>query len=172
MHFALLSIATVLLAGVLGGCTIGVSTDPNRFSIEPQATAHLRAPQNVALLNGYASESTAQFNLAGNTLEVERKELTQTAIAMLGRALQKQGYTVSSQAQKSIALRVIPTGVTSQAFRYTGRLRLEARFGDGSEASIPQDNLGATWERAFDGAVLFALTELLAHERFIAYMNK
>jgi hypothetical protein len=163
----------LILVALLGGCAVSVGTDPDRFSLEPTATAHLRMPQNVALLNGYKEETKSQYGMpGGNTLVVENKALTETAVAMLGRALQKQGYTVSPQAQKTVTLRVVPRGYIYQAFRYTGRIMLEAKFGDGTEAFIPQENLGATWERGFDGAVLFALKDLLEHERFVAYVNK
>jgi hypothetical protein len=163
-----------VLAPLLAGCTIPVASDPNRYSIEPKTFAHLRAPQAVALLNAYKAESNAEMKLqrSGHTLVVERRQLMETALAMLGRALQQQGYTISPSAPKTITLRVTPTGAMAQAFRYTGRINLEARFGDGTTASIPQENLGATWERGFDGAVLFALNDLLEHERFTAYINK
>lgn len=166
-------LVSLVLVALLGGCAVNVGTDPNRFSLEPDATAHLRMPQNVALLNGYKEETKSEYPMpGGNTLVLENKQLTGTAVAMLGRALQKQGYTVSPHAQKTITLRVVPRGYVYQAFRYTGRIMLEAKFGDGTEASIPQENLGATWDRGFDGAVLFALKDLLEHERFVAYLNK
>ena len=166
--------ATLLLAGhaLLAGCAVTIGTDPDRYSIEPKAVSQLRVPQEVALLNAYQIESITKLNLSSNTFSIDKRQLTQTAIAMLGRALQGRGYQLAPQAQKSIRLQVVPTGMMHQPFRYTGRIVLEARFGDGSVATIPQENLGATWERAFDGAVLFALNDLLEHERFLAYVNK
>jgi hypothetical protein len=158
---------------LLGACTVAVPTKPDNYDIAPKATAHLRSPQSVSLVNGYDAESNVQFRLrGGGTLVFERRQLTQTAIAMLTRALEKQGISVTPQAPKTITLQVQPQGLVFQYFRYTGRITLVARLGDAGEVHIPQENLSPMgWTNAFDGAVLFALNDLLEHENFVAYMK-
>jgi hypothetical protein len=151
---------------------VNVATNPNNYSIEPKRVAHLRAPQSLALKNAYPEEASARFPIPFATLVVEQKQLTETAIAMLGRALEKQGIAQSGQAEKTITMCVRASGYTSQPFRWTGKIILEAQLGDGTVISYPNESLSPKgMENAFDGAVLFALNDLLADERFIAYMN-
>jgi hypothetical protein len=169
-------VAAALLSLALGACGIvhTVPTNPNNYSIEPKAVSHLRAPQTVALKNAYAEESTVIFPIQHNKLSIEQKELTQTAIAMLSRALEKQGITTAEKAEKTVTLRVRAQGYRMQMFRWTGRIILEARLGeDPSPISYPNESLSPKgWENAFDGAVLFALNDLIEDERFVAYINR
>lgn len=163
----------VSLIAALAGCTATVPTKPDNYSVAPKATAHLRPAQSVSLVNGYPAESNLRVRLRGTTLVLERQKMTDTAIAMLTRALENQGITVTPQAEKTVTLQVQPQGVVFQMFRYTGRINLVAKFGDGKEAHLPQENMSPMgWTNAFDGAVLFALNDLLEHESFVAYMNR
>lgn len=167
--------AAVAVAFGLGGCGVvtTIPTNPNNYDIEPKAVAALRAPQSVALKNGFPQEEKMTMKLEHNFLVVEQRKLTDTAIAMLGRALEKQGITVSEAADKTLTLRVNARGYVMQFFRWTGQVLLETRLGDGTLVSNPSENLsGKGFEHAFDGAVLFALNDLLADERFTAYMNR
>lgn len=167
------SFASWFLVTLLAGCTVTVPTKPDNYSIAPKAAAHLRSPQSVSLVNGYPTESNLRVKLKGNTLILERQKMTDTAIAMLTRALENQGISVTPQAEKSITLQVQPQGMVFQMFRYTGRIMLVAKFGDGKEAHLPQENLSPMgWTNAFDGAILFALNDLLEHETFVAYLNQ
>jgi hypothetical protein len=151
---------------------ISVPTNPDNYSVDPKAVAHLRAPQGVALQNAYLAEANARMPMRQNTLVVEQQKLTNTAIVMLGRALEKQGITTAAQGEKTITLRVLAQGYRMQAFRWTGRVILQAQLGDGTVVSYPNESLSPKgWENAFDGAVLFALNDLLADERFVAYVN-
>ena len=150
-----------------------VPTNPNNYSIDPGAVARLRTSQSVGLKNGYAEPAPREMPMRHNTLVVDQKQLTETAVAMLERALQKQGISTVQQADKSVTLRVRAQGYTMQVFRWTGKVLLEAQLGDGTLISYPNESLSPKgWENAFDGAVLFALNDLLADERFVAYMNR
>jgi hypothetical protein len=158
---------------LLTGCVVTVPTNPDNYKVDPKATAHLRSQGSVALVNGFPDASILRVKLQSNTFVFDRRQLTETAIAMLTRALEKQGIAVDPESPKKITLRVAPQGMTFQMFRYTGRVMLQARFGDGKEAHIPQESLSPKgWENAFDGAVLFALNDLLEHEYFVAYVNE
>lgn len=171
----ILRAAAAAVAFGLGGCGVvtTIPTNPKNYDIEPKAVASLRAPQSVALKNGFPQEEKATMKIEHNFLVVEQRKLTDTAIAMLGRALEKQGITVSEAAEKTLTLRVNARGYVMQFFRWTGQVLLETRLGDGTLISNPSENLsGKGFEYAFDGAVLFALNDLLADERFTAYMNR
>jgi len=171
MHFALTSTA-MLLVIALSGCAVDVVPTANNFSIEPKYTNQLRGQQRVALVNGYTTQSPARYTLQSNKFNFDRRQMTDTAITMLGQALEKQGILVDPKAEKTIWLQVAPSGMTFAMFRYTGKVTLAARFGDGKQAHIPQENLSPMgWERAFEGAMLFALQDLLEHENFVAYLN-
>lgn len=173
MH-PLLRAATVLVPLALSGCgmMISVPTNPDNYSIDPKAVAQLRAPQSVALENAYPVELPAAMPMRNNTLVVEQQKLTETAIVMLSRALEKQGIAVSPQGDKTITLRVRAQGYRMQMFRWTGQVILETKLGDGTIISYPNESLSPKgWENAFDGAVLFALNDLLSDDRFVAYVN-
>jgi hypothetical protein len=167
----------VALAVVLGSaaCAHDIPSDPTRYDLEASALSSIRAPGPVALSNSYPEEANANvvFKLRGNTLVFDQKRLTDTALAMLARAMEKQNIAIAADATKTVALRVRVTGYRFQVFRWTGRIILEARFGDGTSTSIPSDNLsGVGFDQAFDGAVLLALKDLAEDEGFVAYMNR
>jgi len=168
-----LTATTVALGLSACGMMITVPTNPDNYSIDPKAVANLRTSQAVALKNAYPEETNANMPMRHNTLVVEQKKLTDTAIVMLRRALEKQGITTSESAGKTITLRVRAQGYRMQTFRWTGQVILEAALGDGAVISYPNESLSPKgWENAFDGAVLFALNDLLADDKLVAYINR
>lgn len=167
------------LAAALAGCSpVPIKTDAASIDVEPALTSQLRAGQAVELKNFYGAESVVVFMKASPGWSTDRKELTQTAVTVLGRALQKQGLKVASESGKVITLRVVDVagGFMRVAFVQEVRIRLqlEARFGDGTVAIIDADhqetNTGGV-QSVLDGALLVALKELVRHERFVAYVN-
>jgi len=171
--FLRLTCLTSFLAVAGCGIQVVVPTNPNNYSIAPANVAALRGPQSITLKNGYAEPAVQELPLQHNKLIVEQKQLTETAVVMLERALQKQGISNLPQADRSVTLRVRAQGYRMQAFRWTGQVLLEAKLGDGTVISYPNESLSPKgWENAFDGAVLFALNDLLADERFVAYINQ
>lgn len=164
-----------LCAGALSACTIPIETDPTTFSVEPKAVAHLKT--RVALRNGYAADAPHSIPMSPHTWVIEQKKLTDTAIAMLSRALEKQGLALSPQAGKTVTLKVHQPNASMQVYigfaNTYARVALEAEFGDGTRTTVLGENrspMGAP--RAFDGAVLFALNKLVLDENFVAYLNK
>src|SRR5215217_7610878 len=101
------ALSSVLLALLVAGCAIDVPTNPDTFNVEPANAAHLRGPQAVALRNAYQAEAKRALGAGkGQTWTVAQKPLTDTAIAMLTRALEKQGIKADAAARKSISLQV------------------------------------------------------------------
>jgi hypothetical protein len=170
-------VATLVLA-LLSGCTIPIASDPQTFNLEAGRLVHLRTPQTVALTNAYPAQTNFEVKMtSGHTWVFDLKQLTDTGIAMLRRGMEKHGMTVGPSAEKTIELRVRVTGARMQGFapapQTTGRVLLEARLGDGTTIPITADNTSpAGASRAFDGAVLFALNQLIIQNGFVAYMNK
>lgn len=177
MRVTLRILAALHLAALAGCGPLAVATDPNTFNIEPAAVAHLRAQQTVALKNGYsASAPVSMPQGSGVTWTSDLQQLTETAIAMLGRALEKQGIRLAPEAEKTITLRVqeLRAGMYGVMIhpRVRATLVLDALYPDGTRTSVHALNtspMGAP--RAIDGAVLFALNDLLRHEQFVAYVN-
>jgi hypothetical protein len=166
---------------LLAGCAVNVPTDPGAFDVQPDKVKHLqRGKEALSLVNGYSSEAKANLRLQGGvTWVVDQGRLTDTAIIMLTRALEKQGIEMRDQSPKSVALQVQVMRVRmvrhpfSPIMQTTATVALQARFGDGTASRIEAENMSPMGgQRAFDGAVLFALNDLLEDEKFVAYMNR
>lgn len=171
---------------VLAGCAAQVPTDPGAFDVKPDQLAHLRRGQAVSLVNGYPGETKARVRvfsvrtgINAGTWIIDQQQLTDTAIAMLTRALEKEGIQTRDQTEKTIELRLRPIGAKmwrppfSPIYQWTATLALEARFGDGSATSLEVENhTPGGGQRAFDGAAVRALDDLLKDEKFVAYMNR
>lgn len=171
-------VAALLTTGLVGCATVDIPTDPDALNIEPAAVSHLRSPQTVALINAYPAEVKSQFKVgSGVTWAVEQKQLTNSAVVMLRRALEKQRIGVAPDAEKKVTLRV---HVRSLGYTRVGpfgqmraRVSLDARFADGDATSIDVENSAAmNLSRAIDGAVLAALNELVTDKKFVAYMAR
>ena len=161
----------------LGACA-GLASDPDRFSLAPSAVAHLRAPQTIKFTNAYLSAAIFQLRFPGSgvTVDQDQQQYTETAIVMLNRAMEKQGISRSSDAKKTITLRVrivdYRLGGVVISPEYHGRVALDAEFGDGSVASISGSGMSSLGHsRAFDAAILVALNRLVADKKFVAYIN-
>lgn len=168
----------VVAALLASGCAIDVPTSPDTFRVEPANAGHLRGPQTVALRNGYQTEAKKTFNVGmGNSWTTDQKQVTDTAITMLSRALEHPRIKTADPAPKAVtlAVRVDHAFMHSSAFVSHANVRLfiDATFGDGSSTTVSAANnspMGAS--RAFEGALMRGLNTLLIDERFVAYLNK
>jgi hypothetical protein len=166
--------AVVLLGTALAGCmTIDMPTDPDTYSVGASTVSHLRAAQPLSFRNGYEGEAKQPIRVGAHTWLFDSRQMTETAIVMTERALVKGGVKVVPESGRAITLRVRVTGGGVHGIvpwvQTTARLVLEASFGEAT-LSIPADNsspMGA--QRAYDGAILFALNRLLVDEKFTAY---
>jgi hypothetical protein len=161
------------LAALLASCTTEIGTNPETYSVGPAGLSHLRRPQTVALENAYPAETKVELKLTGgNVWIIELRRLTQTSIAMLARGMEGQGIKVAPDASKRVTLRVSDP-IASASYTIYARLNVEARFGDGTSTILQAENRSPmSADRAFDGALLFALNKLVYDEKFVAYMNK
>jgi len=163
---------------LLAGCvTAEIATDPLTFDLDPSRLARLQPGRTFSIENGYADEVQKKFKLRGSTWIFNQKQLTDTAIVMLSRAMQKRDLKVTPQSDKTVTLRVLVLRagmhtVPMVAF-VDARVGLEAKFGDGTVTYVEADNSspgGAP--RAYDGAVLFALNQLADDPKFVVYMSR
>ena len=165
-----------LMAYFLSSCTTDPSSDPNRFSLSASELAHLRTPQRVTLRNAYTAPDVTKVQAGLIPLEFDQKQFTDTAIAVLTRAMDKHGIEIAPQAEKTITLRVRgPTGLRGRGMppQRTATLWLDAEFADGTSTSLEaEETTMGEFTRAMDGAVLVALKDLVADEKFVAYMKR
>lgn len=173
----LLHALAVLVLPVLSACTIPIETNPDSFNLEPAALTHLSGAKGVALENAYKADAPLNMRMGQHTWVLEQKKMTDTAIAMLRRALDKQGMGAGPQAPKIVTLRVTAPRATMQVYpgfaNTFATVTLDAEFGDGARISIIAENRSpAGAQRAFDGAILFALNKLLVDEKFVAYIKR
>lgn len=175
MTRALLLLCAVWLSAC-GPMVWDVPTDPESFAIEPAAVSHLPRTPRLMFDNGYGKgEGKLTINPPHGRAQYvfEQRDMTDTAIAVLRRAMEKHGISVAPQASKRITLRVHSLGMGFQMMAgTTAHLVLDARLGDGTTLSIPAVNRSpASPQRAFDGAILFALNKLVLDQRFVAYLG-
>lgn len=179
MRLLLYLTAALLVAG-LGACaqTIPIPTNPATFDVAPEHLSRLRSPQSVSLLNAYSGEEKTSLRVGQHTWVFDVVQLTDTAIAMLDRAMEKRGLSTSMKAEKKVTLKLRVVGANfslPMLFlpQSTVSVDLDATLGDGTKIAVSAENTSpAGGQRAVDGAVLFALNGLLEDERFVAYMNK
>jgi hypothetical protein len=154
------------------GCTTTVRTSPDSLSIGPAAVSHL-PPRVVALANGYPSEVQQKFSTPPYTLIIEQKQMTDTAIEMLRRALEKNPGARGRGPAKKVVLKVRSPRAAGPYPTPGVAITLDAQFGDGSQASVIGNGYSARGaDRSFEAALLNALNRLLGDAHFIAYMKR
>lgn len=166
----------LFIAALAAGCGMRIeqATDPNTFSMAPDQLGKVRRPQGIALKNGYPGPTKVEMKWSsGNTLVFDNEALTNTAIVMFTRAMEKNDLTADPQAEKRITLRVNVLGVGLNGLVIRAKVALNADFGDGTSTYIEADNgAPSNIQRVVDGAVLFTLNQLAADPKFINYVNR
>ena len=164
----------VLLVGALAGCAPPViKTNPDTFEVPRDATKYLHEGGTVALNNAYPAETKVKIWVYGDSGWFgDMKQYTDTAITMLGREMQKRSIAVDPKAQKTVTLRVYDVSA-SPGWVIHSSLTLEALYGDGTKSMIMTKNSSPSdaW-RSVDGSLMYAVTQLLSDDRFVAYVNK
>jgi hypothetical protein len=158
----------------LAGCAPPViHTSPETFNVPADAARHLHSGTNVALQNAYPAETKVKiFTMGESGWFADMKQYTDTAITMLGREMQKKGVSVDPKSPKTVTLKVYDVRA-SPGWTIKSYLTLEALYGDGTKSTIMTENSSPSdaW-RSVDGSLMFAVTQLLGDDRFVAYVNK
>lgn len=153
-------------------------THPDGLTIEPFRVAQLRAPQSMTLDNGLTGAAKYQVRTPSITWEVDARQLTDTAIVALRRALERQGIRAAPQPGKTATLRIQVRGgmgmfVPAPTVVASARLTLHVDFGDGTATSVDgEGGSGFGMQNAFEGAIQSALHRLLFDPAFLAYVNR
>ena len=168
------------LAAVLSACgTVTVVTDPGAYSVPANAAAP-REGKSVALLNAY---STDPMTLISDRIQVDLRQVTDTAIHMMRRHLEKKGVTVDPNASTKVTLKIVNANMYYMAIPFAERWRtnldLEATFGDGTSTSVRAENSApvafrgqVVLQRSVEGATMYAVSDMLRDKRFQAYTNR
>jgi hypothetical protein len=168
------------LAATLSACgTVTVVTDPSAYSV-PASAASPRSGQSVALLNAYSSDNV---KLVASHIQVDLRQVTDTAVTMMRRHLEKKGVTVDQNAPKKVTLKVVNANMYYMAIPFAERWRtnldLEATFGDGTSTSVHAENSAPVafrgqivLQRSVEGATMFAVSDMLRDKRFQAYTDR
>lgn len=168
------------LAGALSACgTVTVVTDPGAYSV-PASAYSPRAGQSIALLNAYSQDTT---KLIADRIQVDLRQVTDTAIHMMRRHLERKGVNVDPNAPKKVTLKIVNANMYYMAIPFAERWRtnldLEATFGDGTGASVRGENSApaafrgqVVLQRSVEGATMFAVSDMLRDKRFQAYANR
>jgi hypothetical protein len=164
---ARLALAACVVAFICG-CTMTVRTSPDSLKIERGGVSHLPA-RTVTLVNGHANETQSRISSPPYTLIVEPKQMTDTAIEVLRRALPTGG----KGAAKKVVLRVHSP---RQAGRYPMpgvAVTVDAEYGDGTRSQVFGEGYSARGaDRSFEAALLTGLNRRLGDPRFVAYMKR
>ena len=162
------------LAAALSGCgALTIKSNPNTYSVRDKTAAV--KPTQIAIVNSFATETPATILVQGGTSWViDLRQVTDTAVQVMSRHLVKNGMTVTPQAPKTVTLTI--KNVSTQLLGFAGTritLSLEAKYGDGTVSLVTTENRSpADAGQVLDGAVLFAVTQTLNHDAFVAYVNR
>lgn len=168
------------LIALLAGCgTYTVVPDPGAYSVRDQ-TMRLKRGTSIALLNGHPQQ---EMVMVADRMQVDARQVADTAISIMRRHLQRNGVTVDPNAPKKVTIRLASATMSYLAIPFAERwrttLELEATMGDGRRASARgENNAPAAFrgqlaiQRSLEGAVLFAVTELLDDPELEVYANR
>jgi len=165
-----------LLSLALSACVTVFQTRPDALWIPDGAAAKVRAPQTISLQNAYASETVVKiYQGQGVTTTADLKQLTDTSMTVLTRALAKRGVKVTPQARKSLTLRVhsAALGVAPGYPLAFGSVKLEVTYPDGTGISLSGGYKSVyNTDNVIDNSILRAVLDLLQHSDFLAYVNR
>ncbi|HEX7742025.1 MAG TPA: hypothetical protein VF442_06280 [Sphingobium sp.] len=168
------------LAAALSACgTITVVTDSGAYSV-PGNAATPPAGTSVALLNGYSQDAV---KMVANRIQLDLRQVTDTAIRMMQRHLERNGVKVDQNAPKKVTLKVVNASMyyvpIPFAEKWRTNLDLEAVLGDGTSTSVRAENSApvafrgqVVLQRSVEGATMFAVSDMLRDKRFQAYTGR
>jgi len=167
--FVRLSRAAVLLAvlGFASGCVFTVATDPNAYPVAADDFPALPSGTKVEIVNGFAASYLARMD--GNQ-QADLHEFTQTAIVVLGRALEKKGAVVGAGGKKIVLEATGPKW--TQGFGFVrASVSLKAELG-ATRVSGWGEAAGVDVSRDFSAAITHAVEALLRKPELRDYLTR
>jgi hypothetical protein len=163
--------AAPALAAMLAlcACSLTVGTNPNAYPFPSSEIPPLTEGVSVSVLNSYAASE--RVVVAGG-IYGDLQQFTDTAVAMVQRELSSKGLVVSPDGGRTIRLRMKYPSLAMGTWSMTARVALETELGNGETFAVDgESQTGGNAMRAFNGAILRAVTGLLKDQRLAAYLN-
>jgi hypothetical protein len=154
---------------LLVGCSTTIGTNPEAYPFPSHEVFELRPGVSVALSNGYPAEARVEL---ASRVYCDLRHFTETATAMVHRELAKAGASVGAVGPATVVLRMTHPSWIRGSWTMKGRVTLEAQLGNGQKLSYDgESQTGGNAMRAFNGAILRAVTAFLKDPAVAAYLN-
>jgi len=160
------SAAVLGVVTLTSGCVMTLVTDPNAFPVATAGLPALPAGTSVQLANSYSKSYLAKMD---HNQQADLHQFTQTAIAVMGRALAEKG--VAAGGGKSIVLEVTsPTTVPGFGMARCS-VTLNAELG-ATKVSVFGQAAGMDVNKNFSSAITNAVESLLKDPALREYLSK
>ncbi len=164
------SLSAAVLALFLGGCSVTIGTSPDAYPFPSEEVFSVRPDVAANVTNFYAEPEVVEL---ASRVYCDLRHFTATAVTMVQRELRDRGVAMSPAAEKTVVLKMTHPNWVRGTWTMKGRVSLEAALGNGERVEIDAENQTAgNAMRAFNGAILLAVTDLLKDEVFAAYLNE
>lgn len=151
-------------------CSLTVGTRPDAYPFPSERVFDVTPGGSVSVSNFYGAEERVEL---GSRVYCDLRHFTETAISMVQRELGKKGLILSPDGNKTVVLRMTHPSWVQGMWSMKGRVRLEAQLGNGDAVAVDgESQTGGNAMRAFNGAILRAVTALLEDPTLAAYLNE
>ena len=165
-----ISLITIGFVQFLGGCSLSIGTKPDAYPFPSEQVFNVRPDVETNITNFYTNPEVVV--LAGK-VSCDLQHFTDTALKMVQRELQMKGVKVSPASEKSVVLKMVNPIWETGMWTMKGKVTLQATLGNGKTVTIDAVNqTGGNAMRAFNGAILKAVTGLLKDEVLAEYLNE
>lgn len=159
-----------LFALLLGGCSVNIGTSPTAYDFPSEKVFGVRPGVAANVTNFYAEPQVVEL---ASRVYCDLQHFTATAVTMVQRELKLKGVMMSPDAEKTVVLKIVYPNWVRGTWTTRGLVTLQALLGNGEEVTIDANyQTAGNAMRAFNGAILRAVTGLLEDRVFAAYMNE
>lgn len=153
------------------GCSVRIETKPDAYPFPSEQVFNVRSGVAANITNFYTNPE--EVEIARNVF-CDLQHFTDTARMMVQRELQMKGVEMRAYAEKTVILKMTsPSWVSASIWSVESKVTLQATLGNGEIVMIDAVNrTSGNAMRAFNGAILKAVTGLLQDKVFAAYMNQ
>ncbi|HYC55816.1 MAG TPA: hypothetical protein VEL28_12855 [Candidatus Binatia bacterium] len=146
-----------------------MGTDPDAYPFPSDEIANFAPGTSVSVSNSYTAPNRVEI---GQRAYCDLAHFTDTSVKMVQRELSKKGLSVIQAGGRTMRLRMTYPTLVIGAWSMRARVRLEAELGNGETIAVDgESKTGGNAMRAFNGAILRAVTALLQEPRIAAYLN-
>ena len=164
------SLSATLLVLFLSGCSLSIGTSPDAYPFPSEVVFSVRPGVEANVTNFYTEPEVVKL---ASAVRCDLQHFTATAVTMVQRELGISGVAMSPNAEKTVVLKMVDPDWVRGMWTMKGRVTLEAALGNGEEVVVDAEyQTAGNAMRAFNGAILRAVTGLLEDEIFAAYLNE